>query len=89
MLTDKKNELQLQFFNVIHFQIYSKDVPCKRVKKWGYSLKDLLKDPAGKEQFIKFLEKEFSVENLKFWEAVQQLKCVHTKQVSAKVMEIW
>lgn len=27
------------------------------MKKWGYSLKDLLKDPAGREQFIKFLEK--------------------------------
>ena len=59
------------------------------MRKWGYSLKDLLKDPAGREQFIKFLEKEFSAENLKFWDAVQELKCVHTKQVPAKVNDIW
>lgn len=43
----------------------TKDVPCRRVRRWAFSLKELLKDPAGREQFIKFLEKEFSAENLK------------------------
>jgi hypothetical protein len=45
--------------------IFSKDVPCRRVRRWAFSLKELLKDGAGREQFIKFLEKEFSAENLK------------------------
>lgn len=43
----------------------SKDVPCRRVRRWAFSLKELLRDPAGREQFMKFLEKEFSAENLK------------------------
>ena len=42
-----------------------KDVPCRRVRRWAFSLKELLKDGAGRDQFIKFLEKEFSAENLK------------------------
>ncbi|XP_046918006.1 regulator of G-protein signaling 7-like isoform X2 [Dermatophagoides farinae] len=67
----------------------TKDVPCRRVRRWAFSLKELLKDAAGREQFFKFLEKEFSAENLKFWDAVQELKCVHTKDVASKVQEIW
>ena len=38
----------------------------RRVKKWSYSIAELLKDPAGREQFEKFLEREFSRENLKY-----------------------
>lgn len=67
----------------------TKDVPCRRVRRWAFSLKELLRDPAGREQFMKFLEKEFSAENLKFWDAVQELKCVHSKDVAAKVQDIW
>ncbi|XP_074595111.1 regulator of G-protein signaling 7 isoform X2 [Brevipalpus obovatus] len=67
----------------------TKDVPCRRVRRWAFSLKELLRDPAGREQFMKFLEKEFSAENLKFWDAVQELKCVHSMDVAAKVQEIW
>jgi regulator of G-protein signaling len=37
----------------------------KRVKRWSFSLRELLIDPAGREQFKKFLDKEFSGENLK------------------------
>jgi regulator of G-protein signaling len=43
----------------------TKDVPCRRVRRWAFSVKELLRDPAGREQFFKFLEKEFSAENLK------------------------
>lgn len=43
----------------------TKDVHCRRVRRWAFSLKELLSDPAGREQFHKFLEKEFSAENLK------------------------
>ncbi|RWS27642.1 regulator of G-protein signaling 7-like protein [Leptotrombidium deliense] len=66
-----------------------KDVPCRRVRRWAFSLKELLRDAAGREQFIKFLDKEFSAENIKFWDAVQELKCVHSRDVAAKVQEIW
>lgn len=59
------------------------------MRRWAFSVKELLKDPAGREQFHKFLEKEFSAENLKFWDAVQELKTVALKDVPNKVQEIW
>lgn len=43
----------------------NKDIPLKRVKRWGFSLGELLNDPIGRDQFTKFLDKEFSGENLK------------------------
>nr|XP_029500143.1 regulator of G-protein signaling 6-like [Oncorhynchus nerka] len=42
----------------------SKDPSQQRVRKWGFSLDEALKDPAGRDQFLKFLESEFSSENL-------------------------
>jgi len=43
----------------------SKDIPQRRVKRWSFSVRELLKDAAGREHFRRFLEKEFSAENLK------------------------
>ncbi|CAB1342577.1 unnamed protein product, partial [Coregonus sp. 'balchen'] len=42
----------------------SKDPSQQRVRKWGFSLEEALKDLAGRDQFLKFLESEFSSENL-------------------------
>ncbi|GFY73826.1 regulator of G-protein signaling 7 [Trichonephila inaurata madagascariensis] len=67
----------------------TKEVSARRVKRWAFSLQELLKDPAGKDQFYKFLDKEFSAENLKFYDAVQELKQVHASEVGLKVEEIW
>ncbi|XP_050426982.1 regulator of G-protein signaling 6-like [Adelges cooleyi] len=36
-----------------------------RTKLWAFSLRDILSDPVGKDNFKMFLEKEFSYENLK------------------------
>ncbi|XP_064621614.1 regulator of G-protein signaling 7-like isoform X10 [Lineus longissimus] len=66
-----------------------KDVPQRRVKRWAFSVFELLKDPAGRDQFSKFLDKEFSGENLKFWEACQELKSVSQSNVHKKVQEIY
>ncbi|XP_041929015.1 regulator of G-protein signaling 6-like isoform X1 [Alosa sapidissima] len=60
-----------------------------RVKKWSFSLEEALKDPAGREQFLKFLESEFSSENLRFWLAVQDLKRRPQQDVSARAQDIW
>lgn len=43
----------------------SKDPSQQRVRKWGFSLDEALKDPVGRDQFLKFLESEFSSENLR------------------------
>ena len=42
-----------------------RDIPQRRVKRWAFNIEELLLDPAGKDQFSKFLDKEFSGENLK------------------------
>jgi hypothetical protein len=44
---------------------YRKDIPARRVKRWAFSLQELLQDPVGREHFVRFLDKEFSGENLK------------------------
>ncbi|KAM4723548.1 regulator of G-protein signaling 6-like isoform 2-T2 [Anableps anableps] len=67
----------------------SRDPSQQRVKKWGFSLEEALKDPAGRDQFLKFLESEFSSENLRFWLAVQDLKRRPLQEVSTRAQEIW
>ncbi|XP_058806837.1 regulator of G-protein signaling 7 [Phymastichus coffea] len=66
-----------------------KEVSARRVKRWAFSLQELLQDPVGREQFIRFLDKEFSGENLKFWESVRDLKTVPRKHVAQMVTDIW
>ncbi|XP_067320890.1 regulator of G-protein signaling 7 isoform X2 [Anolis sagrei] len=67
----------------------SKEPHQQRVKRWGFSMDEALKDPVGREQFLKFLESEFSSENLRFWLAVEDLKKRPMKEVPARVQEIW
>ncbi|XP_004922281.1 regulator of G-protein signaling 7-like [Bombyx mandarina] len=68
----------------------SKDpLPLRRVRRWSFGLHELLQDPAGKEHFAKFLSKEFSGENLKFWLAVQDLKALPIRCVAARARDIW
>lgn len=67
----------------------AKDISARRVKRWAFSLQELLADTLGRDHFEKFLDKEFSGENLKFWEAVQELKALPQSQVQNKVSEIW
>ncbi|KAJ1527580.1 hypothetical protein ONE63_007543 [Megalurothrips usitatus] len=66
-----------------------KDVSARRVKRWAFSLKELLADPAGREHFGKFLDKEFSGENLKFWETVQALKMLPQQEVPEEAQRMW
>ncbi|XP_064003287.1 regulator of G-protein signaling 6 isoform X5 [Pogoniulus pusillus] len=42
----------------------SKEPSQQRVKRWGFSMDEVLKDPVGRDQFLRFLESEFSSENL-------------------------
>lgn len=49
------------------------------VKIWCSSFKDLLADPLGFKYFMKFLESEYSAENLKFYE-----KCMALDSVSSR-----
>ncbi|XP_060099382.1 regulator of G-protein signaling 7 isoform X1 [Heteronotia binoei] len=67
----------------------SKEPSQQRVKRWGFGMDEALKDPVGREQFLKFLESEFSSENLRFWLAVEDLKKRPMREVPARVQEIW
>ncbi|XP_075049264.1 regulator of G-protein signaling 6 isoform X2 [Mixophyes fleayi] len=67
----------------------SKEPSQQRVKRWGFSLDEVLKDPVGREQFLRFLESEFSSENLRFWLVVQDLKRQPLQEVPKRVEEIW
>ncbi|XP_038640250.1 regulator of G-protein signaling 6 isoform X2 [Scyliorhinus canicula] len=67
----------------------SKELNQQRVKRWGFSFDEVLKDPAGREQFLKFLESEFSSENLRFWLAAEDLKKRPLLEVPDKVQETW
>lgn len=44
----------------------SKEPSQQRVKRWAFGIDEVLKDPVGREQFLKFLESEFSSENLRY-----------------------
>ncbi len=67
-----------------------KDISSRRVKRWSFSINELLKDPIGRDYFWKFLDKEYSSENLRFYEACIHLRC-HTpqKDVLNQVKEIY
>uniref|UniRef100_A0A8B9GQN4 Regulator of G protein signaling 7b n=1 Tax=Astyanax mexicanus TaxID=7994 RepID=A0A8B9GQN4_ASTMX len=67
----------------------SKEPVQQRVRRWGFGFDEVLKDPVGREQFLKFLESEFSSENLRFWLAVQELKKQPIREVPSRVQEIW
>ncbi|KAM6249765.1 regulator of G-protein signaling 11 [Porphyrio hochstetteri] len=45
-----------------------------RVERWGFNFSELLTDPLGRAQLLDFLKKEFSAENLSFWEACEELR---------------
>ncbi|XP_040831542.1 regulator of G-protein signaling 6 isoform X2 [Ochotona curzoniae] len=67
----------------------SKEPSQQRVKRWGFSFDEILKDQVGRDQFLRFLESEFSSENLRFWLAVQDLKKQPLQDVAKRVEEIW
>lgn len=69
--------------------LISKDIPVQMAAKWKFSFGELLKDEHGKEEFQKFLEKEFSGENLKFWLACQRLKLEPVQNVEDNVNQIY
>uniref|UniRef100_A0A1I8HYT6 Regulator of G-protein signaling 7 n=1 Tax=Macrostomum lignano TaxID=282301 RepID=A0A1I8HYT6_9PLAT len=66
-----------------------RDIPGRRVKRWAFSIHELLRDPAGRQEFEKWLVKEVSGENLAFWEACQQLRRLPIGQVAREVQRIY
>ena len=61
----------------------------RRVKKWSMNLNELLKDPTGQLEFSRFLQAEFSEENLKFKLACDQLRHCKQSEVPAQQRNIY
>nr|XP_011746860.1 regulator of G-protein signaling 11 isoform X5 [Macaca nemestrina] len=60
-----------------------------RVERWGFSFRELLEDPVGRAHFMDFLGKEFSGENLSFWEACEDLRYGAQAQVPTLVDAVY
>ncbi|XP_072882459.1 regulator of G-protein signaling 9-like isoform X1 [Hemitrygon akajei] len=60
-----------------------------RVERWTFSFRELMRDPRGRQNFELFLKKEFSGENLAFWEACEDLKYGEQSKVKVKAEEIY
>ncbi|KAL3108100.1 hypothetical protein niasHT_017594 [Heterodera trifolii] len=71
-----------------HDKMYA-DVSARRLKLWEESLEELLTDSLGRETLQKFLDKEYSGENLRFWMEVQRLRKCSCRFVPVLVTEIY
>ncbi|XP_068764453.1 regulator of G-protein signaling 11 isoform X3 [Struthio camelus] len=60
-----------------------------RVERWAFGFGELLADPLGRAQLLDFLKKEFSAENLSFWEACEELRYGEQSRVAAVVASIY
>ncbi|XP_022918428.1 regulator of G-protein signaling 11 isoform X2 [Onthophagus taurus] len=66
------------------------EVPTeKRVKRWGLSMEELVRDPTGIQEFTNYLRKEYSHENIRFWTAVNDLRRSSQSQIQRKVQDIF
>uniref|UniRef100_A0A672MQI7 Regulator of G-protein signaling 11-like n=1 Tax=Sinocyclocheilus grahami TaxID=75366 RepID=A0A672MQI7_SINGR len=65
-------------------------VPTKlRVERWSFSFMELLNDPMGRKEFLTYLKKEFSAENLCFWQACEDVRHGETSKIPEKVDEVY
>uniref|UniRef100_A0A4X2JS78 Regulator of G protein signaling 11 n=1 Tax=Vombatus ursinus TaxID=29139 RepID=A0A4X2JS78_VOMUR len=60
-----------------------------RVERWAFNFGELLGDPLGHIQFMEFLKKEFSAENLSFWEACEDLRYGEQSKIAESVDSVY
>uniref|UniRef100_A0A8D0CLU3 Regulator of G protein signaling 9b n=1 Tax=Scleropages formosus TaxID=113540 RepID=A0A8D0CLU3_SCLFO len=81
-LTDDTTYWELNLPNV--------ETPTKmRVERWTFGFQELLNDPRGRADFRLFLKKEFSGENLAFWETCEDLKWGAAATMKEKAQQIY
>uniref|UniRef100_A0A8C5H728 Regulator of G-protein signaling 11 n=1 Tax=Gouania willdenowi TaxID=441366 RepID=A0A8C5H728_GOUWI len=59
------------------------------LRRWSFSFMELLSDTMGRKEFMTYLEKEFSAENLCFWQACEEIRHGENSRISEKVNEIY
>ncbi|XP_053294560.1 regulator of G-protein signaling 11 [Pleuronectes platessa] len=60
-----------------------------RVERWSFSFMELLNDAMGRREFMTYLEKEFSAENLCFWQACEDIRHGESSRIIEKVEEAY
>ncbi|XP_069125644.1 regulator of G-protein signaling 6-like [Argopecten irradians] len=60
-----------------------------RVKKWSFSFYELVSDQTGLSEFERYLEKEYSQENIRFWNEVEKLKDCPYKELKERMDQIY
>ncbi|XP_033643063.1 uncharacterized protein LOC117303094 isoform X1 [Asterias rubens] len=59
------------------------------VRKWSDCFENLLHDKTGLEAFRKFLQTEFSDENIEFWLACEEYKTLNTEVLTSRAQKIF
>uniref|UniRef100_A0A672YQ78 Regulator of G protein signaling 11 n=1 Tax=Sphaeramia orbicularis TaxID=375764 RepID=A0A672YQ78_9TELE len=75
-----------------HWTMNSEMVPVPtrlRVERWSFSFMELLNDVMGRKEFMTYLEKEFSAENLCFWQACEDIRHGESSKIIEKVEEVY
>ena len=61
----------------------------RKLKKWMCSLNDMLRDVTGRYNFEMFCRKQYCSENIRFWQAVQDLQMLPLLAVPGAVALIY
>jgi len=70
--------------------IYRVDNPTQlRVRRWSFNCKELLSDPTGIREFMKFCKADFSTESLHFYLHVQEIRNCPLSQIKQKADVIY
>ncbi|KAL4659084.1 regulator of G-protein signaling 11-like [Arapaima gigas] len=78
--------------DITHWVLNTNMVPTPtklRVERWSFCFAELLNDPLGRRNFMEYLEKEFSAENLCFWEACEDIRHGESSRIPQKAQEVY
>ncbi|KAL5103614.1 Regulator of G-protein signaling 4 [Taenia crassiceps] len=70
-------------------KVHLKTVTPEQIRRWETNFTFLLNDSEGLALFEKFLESEFSQENLQFWEACEQYRRLPAKMLASESQKIY
>lgn len=60
-----------------------------RVRRWSFNCKELLSDPTGVCEFLKFCKADFSTESITFYLRVQEIRNCPLSQIKHRAETIF
>jgi len=66
-----------------------KKITAQDLKQWAKNIDNLLKDRNGLDLFREFLRTEFSDENLEFWIACEEFRCMKSSKIPSQANKIY